>query len=79
MRFGQFMLNAITWIGNITRRDPFFMEEDEILELFKEYANTDSVLYREWKTTKNKQINSFHNQIWRFGWRIIKQRYIQIG
>lgn len=45
LRFGQFMMNVLGWIAK--KRDPFFPEEDEMLELIKEYANTNSMWYRE--------------------------------
>ena len=46
LRFGQFMMNVLGWINSVKKRDPFFPEEDEILKLIKEYANTNSPWYR---------------------------------
>ena len=51
LRFGQFMMNALEWIAK--KRDPFFPEEDEMLELIKEYVNTNSMWYREWDLRGN--------------------------
>ena len=46
-RFGQFMMNFLGWV-QANKCDPFFPEEDRMLEYLKEYANTYSSLYREW-------------------------------
>ena len=46
-RFGQLMMNFLGWVQN-NKRDPFFPEEDQMLEYLKEYANTYSHLYRGW-------------------------------
>ena len=46
-RFGQFMLNFLGWVQN-NKCDPFFPEEDKMLEYLKEYANEYSPWYREW-------------------------------
>ena len=46
MRLGQFLLNALGWINSTKKRDPFFPEEDEMVELFKEYANSNSMWYQ---------------------------------
>lgn len=35
-RFGQFMCNFLGWV-QVTKRDPFFPEEDEMLEYLREY------------------------------------------
>lgn len=35
-RFGQFMFNFISWYG----KDPFYLEEDKMMELIKEYIKT---------------------------------------
>ena len=48
MRFGQFMMNALGWINSTKKRDPFFPEEDEMLNLIKEYANSTSYWYQGW-------------------------------
>ena len=45
-RVGQLYLNFLGWVQS-KNRDPFFPEEDELLKLFKEYANTNSPWYRE--------------------------------
>ena len=48
MSFGQFILNALGWINSTKKRDPFFPEEDEMLNLIKEYANANSMWYQGW-------------------------------
>lgn len=48
MRLGQFLLNALGWINSTKNIDPFFPEEDEMLKLFKEYANSNSMWYQGW-------------------------------
>lgn len=48
-RFGQLMSNFLGWVYSEKKRDYFFPEEDEMIKLFKEYANTASPLYRGWK------------------------------
>ena len=48
MRLGQFLLNALGLINSTKKRDPFFPEEDEMVELFKEYANSNSIWYQGW-------------------------------
>lgn len=52
MRFGQFMMNVLGWISSTKKRDPFFPEEGEILNLIKEYANTNSMWYQGWELLK---------------------------
>ena len=47
MRFGQFMIVVFGWIQQTKGRDPFFPEEDEMIKLIKEYANTTSMWFRE--------------------------------
>ena len=54
MRFGQFILNALGWISQTKERDPFFPEEDEMLNLIKEYANSNSMLYQGWELLNKK-------------------------
>ena len=49
MREGQFLLNVLGWINNTKKIDPFFPETDEMLELFKEYASSNSMWYQGWK------------------------------
>ena len=48
MRFGQLMMNFLGFVNSTKKRDPFFPEEDEIIELFKEYANANSMWYQGW-------------------------------
>lgn len=38
LRFGQLISNFFGWIYSEKKRDIFFPEEDEMLELLKEYA-----------------------------------------
>ena len=38
MREAQYLLNLLGWI-NSNKRDPFFIEGEELLEYTKEYAN----------------------------------------
>jgi len=47
MRFGQLMSNFFGWLFSEKKQDPFFPEENKMIEYFKEYANTVSYLYRE--------------------------------
>ena len=54
MRLGQFLLNALGWINSTKKRDPFFPEEYEMLELFKEYANSNSMWYQGWDLLNKK-------------------------
>lgn len=54
MRFGQFMMNALGWINSTKKRDPFFPEEDEMLDLIKEYANSNSMWYQGWELLKER-------------------------
>lgn len=54
MRFGQFMLNVLGWISSTKKRDPFFQEEDEMLDLIKQYANSNSELYYGWDILNKK-------------------------
>ena len=48
MRFGQFMMNTLGWINSTKKCDPFFPEENEMLNLIKEYANSNSMWYQGW-------------------------------
>ena len=57
LRFGQFMLNVLGWIYSTKKRDPFFPEEDEMLNLIKEYANSNSTDYQGWSLL-DKQIKN---------------------
>ena len=38
LRFGQLMFNFLGWVYSQKNIDPFFPEEDKMLEYFKEYA-----------------------------------------
>ena len=49
MRFGQFILNALGWVSQTKGRDPFFPEEDEMLNLIKEYANSSGLMFEKGK------------------------------
>ena len=46
LRFGQLMSNFFGWLMSEKKRDLFFPEEDEMMEYFREYANSVSPLYR---------------------------------
>ncbi len=45
-RFGQLMSNFFGWLMSEKKKDLFFPEEDEMIEYFKEFANSTSPLYR---------------------------------
>lgn len=45
-RFGQLMSNFLGWLYSVKRRDPFFPEDEDMIEYFREYANNVSPLYR---------------------------------
>ena len=45
-RFGQLMSNFLGWLYSVKGRDPFFPEEEDMVEYFREYANSVSPLYR---------------------------------
>ena len=53
MRFGQLMMNFLGFVNSTKKRDPFFPEEDEMVELFKEYANSNSMWYQGWDLLNN--------------------------
>jgi hypothetical protein len=40
-RFGQLMSNFLGWVFSEKKIDPFFPEEDKMLEYFKEFAGVD--------------------------------------
>ena len=40
-RFGQLMSNFLGWVYSEKKMDPFFPEEDKMLEYFKEFAGVD--------------------------------------
>ena len=46
-RFGQLMSNFLGWLYSVKGRDPFFPEEGDMIEYFKEFANGASPLYRD--------------------------------
>ena len=46
-RFGQLMCNFFGWVASEKRRDPFFHEEEDMIEYFKEYARTNGMFNRE--------------------------------
>ncbi len=37
-RFGQLMSNFLGWVYHEKKRDPFFPEEDEMIQYLKEYS-----------------------------------------
>ena len=55
MREGQFLLNALGYINSVLNRDPFFPETAEMIDLFKQYANSDSMWYRGWDVLNKKE------------------------
>lgn len=46
LRFGQLMSNFLGWLITDKGKDFFFPEEDDMIEYFREYANSVSPLYR---------------------------------
>ena len=58
MRPGQFLLNALGYINSTLRKDPFFPESDELIELFKQYANSHSMWYQGWDVLNRKESNN---------------------
>ena len=36
LRFGQFVINVFGWISDSKQKRPFYLEEEEIVELFPE-------------------------------------------
>ena len=46
LRFGQLMSNFLGWLYSVKGRDPFFPEEEDMIEYFREFANGTSPLYR---------------------------------
>lgn len=54
MREGQFLLNLLGWINSTKKRDPFFIESKEFLNLAKEYANANSLWYQGWDVLGGK-------------------------
>lgn len=55
MRPGQFLLNALGYINSTLHRDPFFPESDELIELFKQHANSKSMWYQGWDILNRKE------------------------
>ena len=53
MRTSQFLLNLMGWI-NAEYGDPFFIEDDKLLEYAKEYANSHSAWYQGWDILNKK-------------------------
>ena len=45
-RFGQLMSNFFGWLMSEKKKDLFFPEEEDMIEYFREYANSVSPLYR---------------------------------
>ena len=50
MREGQFLLNALRFISVTLHRDPLYPESEELMDLFKRYANARSRWYCDWDT-----------------------------
>lgn len=46
-RFSQFMLNFLGWLQNKTKTDGFYIEDDKMLEYIKEYANENSMWFKD--------------------------------
>lgn len=42
-RFGQLMSNFLGWVYQEKKIDPFFPEEDKMMEYFREYSNTSTL------------------------------------
>lgn len=45
LRFGQLMCNFLGYVASTKKRDPFFPEETEIMEYFREYCK-ESMWYK---------------------------------
>ena len=58
MRPGQFLLNALGYINSTLHRAPFFPESDELIELFKQYANSNSMWYQCLDVLNRKESNN---------------------
>ena len=61
MRPGQFLLNALVYINSTLDRNPFFPESGELIELFKQYANSNSMWYQGWDVLNRKENDSGEN------------------
>ena len=48
MREGQFLLNLLGWINSTKKRDSFYIESKEFLNLAKEYASANYPWYQGW-------------------------------
>lgn len=46
LRFFQFVYNLFGWLIQEKHRDPFFPEEEEALQLIREYASKNAIFYR---------------------------------
>lgn len=55
MREGQFLMNVLGHIYSVFQRDPFFPETDEMIVLFRKYANENSAFYRGWDILDSKK------------------------
>ena len=42
-RVGQFWMNFLVWIQSEKKRDPFFLEEDEMLTYLKEFCGEEVI------------------------------------
>lgn len=40
LRFGQLCSNFFFWLSEYKQKDPFYLEEDEMLEYLNEYSET---------------------------------------
>jgi hypothetical protein len=38
-RFGQFMYNFLGYVAYTKKRDPFYLEEEQFIQLLKEYSD----------------------------------------
>lgn len=74
MREGQFLLNALGYINSTLHKDPFFPESEEMIDLFKQYANSNSMWYQGWDVLgKDDNGDSLINNVYIIG--NIKMRY----
>lgn len=42
LRFGQLMCNLLEEYTRVTKKDPFFPEDEELMEFFKKYFGRDT-------------------------------------
>lgn len=47
LRFGQLCMNFFGWLQSKKGKDPFFPEESDMIEYFREFANETSLWCRE--------------------------------